>query len=53
MYQFKVLNPYENADKGFTEGITYIGITKGNRLSDEAVIKWKNIADNVYLVYNE
>lgn len=51
--EFKVLNPDETDPEGFKNEKIYIGITRGNGLTDDAVIKWKKIADDVYLIYNE
>lgn len=53
VYEFKVLNPDETDPEGFKNEKIYIGITRGNGLTDDAVIKWKKIADDVYLIYNE
>ena len=52
VYEFEVLNP-ENDPEGFRHDKTYIGITRGRKIADDAVIKWKHIADDVYLIYNE
>lgn len=51
--EFKVLNPDETDPEGFKNEKTYIGITRGNGITDDSVIKWKKIADDVYLIYNE
>ncbi len=48
VYAFKVLDPSADLD----EDKVYIGLTKGNGVTDKAVIKRKHIADDVYLVYN-
>lgn len=48
VYAFKVLDPAADMDG---EKV-YIGITKGNGVTDKAVIKRKHIADDVYLIYN-
>lgn len=53
VYEFKVLNPDETDNLGFKADKAYIGITRGSGITDEAVIKWKKIADDVYLIYNE
>ena len=53
VYEFKVLNPDENDPEGFKREKAYIGITRGSGITDEAVIKWKRIADDVYLIYYE
>ena len=53
VYEFKVLNPDETDSEGFKNEKTYIGITRGKRITDDSVIKWKKIADDVYLIYNE
>lgn len=53
VYEFKVLNPDETDIEGFKEEKSYIGITRGSGITDEAVIKWKKISDDVYLIYNE
>ena len=53
VYEFKVLNPDETDIEGFKEEKSYIGITRGRGITDEAVIKWKKISDDVYLIYNE
>ena len=53
VYEFKVLNPSDTDSEGFKKEKTYIGITRGNGINDDSVIKWKKIADDVYLIYNE
>ena len=53
VYEFKVLNPEETDQEGFKNDKSYIGITRGCRITDEAVIKWQRIADDVYLIFNE
>ena len=53
VYEFKVLNPDESDSEGFKSDKTYIGITWGDEITDDVVIKWKKIADDVYLIYNE
>lgn len=53
VYEFKVLNPDETDIEGFKEEKSYIGITHGSGITDEDVIKWKKISDDVYLIYNE
>lgn len=53
VYEFKVLNPDETDPEGFKNEKIYIGITRGDGLTDEAVIKWKKISDDVYLIYYE
>lgn len=51
VFSFEVKNPYERSRlKPNTE---YIGIAKGDMISDRKAIIWKHIADNVFLVYNE
>ena len=50
IFSFKFLNPsndISHSDK------VYIGITHGNPISEEAVIKRKYISDGVFVLYNE
>ena len=53
VYEFKVMNPVETDREGFKHDKTYIGITRGRGITDDAVIKWKKISDDVFLIYNE
>lgn len=50
-YTFSFLNPYRDIEGGETK--TFIGITRGNGVTDKAVIKRKYIADGVFMIYNE
>lgn len=51
VFSFKVINPDNNT--GFKKDTEYIGITRKRMITEEAAIRSKHIADNVYLVYNE
>ena len=53
IYEFNVVNPDETDPEGFKKGKTYIGITRRSEIIEDAVIKWKKISDDVYLIYNE
>ena len=51
VFSFKVKNPH--AASGMNSDMKYIGITRKTMITKEAAIKWKHIADNVFIVYNE
>jgi len=53
IYEFKVINPCETDTDGFKNEKIYIGITRGSGITDGAVIKWKKIAGDIYLIYCE
>ena len=49
VFEFRFQNPFEdikNKEK------TYIGITKGNSITDQKIIKRKYIADDVFIIFN-
>lgn len=48
-YEFQFHNPYTDVK----ENKTYIGLTKGELPFEDASIKRKYIADNVFLIYND
>lgn len=50
VFEFQFTDPYKditNPEK------TYIGITKGKMIEEQATIKRKYIADNVFIIFNE
>ena len=51
VFVFEVINPYEQV--GMKKNKRYIGLTKGEMISEGPAIIWKHIADDVFLVYNE
>lgn len=50
-FSFKFNNPYMDICGG--KDRSFIGITKGKVISEEAVIRRKYISDGVFLIYNE
>lgn len=48
-FEFQFLNPYVDIEK---KDKTYIGITKGSMIIEEAAVKRKYIADDVFIIYN-
>lgn len=53
VYEFEVDNPDSQALNGFKENVKYIGFSRGNWINNNTMIKWKWIADDIYLIYED